>query len=174
MKTGMEDIPVGKTTRCMCAPPSENLKQANTRHWTIFGLMLDQRLRRWLNIKPTLVQRLVFPVFFVFSLCKCAPHPRVWRLETRSYGARTRKHNVLLHHMIKSNTLWISDFWPQSWVTELMGLLASNLLSWERKGRASVRIPIHHMNHSPAVVLMLRHRLRLTLKLHGYISSYAI
>ena len=32
---------------------------ANTRHSTNAGLMLAQHLRRWTNIKPTLVQRLV-------------------------------------------------------------------------------------------------------------------
>ena len=30
--------------------------QAGTRDWTDVGLMLDQRLRRWANIKPALVQ----------------------------------------------------------------------------------------------------------------------
>ena len=33
---------------------------ANTRRWTNVGLMLGQRRRRWANINPTLVQRLVF------------------------------------------------------------------------------------------------------------------
>ena len=33
---------------------------ANTRHWTNVGLMLTQRLRRWVYIKPTLGQRLAF------------------------------------------------------------------------------------------------------------------
>ena len=45
---------------------AQNLQQcddqsepANTRRWTNVGLMLGQRRRRWANIKPTLVQRLV-------------------------------------------------------------------------------------------------------------------
>ena len=33
---------------------------ANTRRWPNVGLLLDQRRRRWVNIKPTLCQRLVF------------------------------------------------------------------------------------------------------------------
>ena len=33
---------------------------ANTRHWANVGLMLGQRRRRWTNIKPILVQCLVF------------------------------------------------------------------------------------------------------------------
>ena len=33
---------------------------ANTRRWTIAGLMLGHRLRRWPNIELTMVQRLVF------------------------------------------------------------------------------------------------------------------
>ena len=37
---------------------------ANTRRWTNAGLLLGQRLRRWPNINPTLVQRLVFAGFF--------------------------------------------------------------------------------------------------------------
>ena len=39
---------------------------ANTRRWTSGGLMLGHRLRRWTNIKPPLVQRLVFA--WVFNL----------------------------------------------------------------------------------------------------------
>ena len=34
-----------------------------TRRWTSAGLMLAQRRRRWTNIKPSLVQRVVFAVF---------------------------------------------------------------------------------------------------------------
>ena len=37
-----------------------DLHPANTRRWTNVGLMLAHRLRRWANIKPTLIQRLVF------------------------------------------------------------------------------------------------------------------
>ena len=33
---------------------------ANTRSWVKGGLMLDQRLRRWANIKLTLVQLFLF------------------------------------------------------------------------------------------------------------------
>ena len=34
---------------------------ANTMHWISAGLMLVQRLRRWPNIKPTLIQCVVYP-----------------------------------------------------------------------------------------------------------------
>ena len=37
----------------------------NTRCWTNGGLMLGQRRRRWPNIKPALVQRLVFDVWLL-------------------------------------------------------------------------------------------------------------
>ena len=43
-----------KPTHCLYIYP------ANTRHQTNAGLLLAHRLRRWPNIKPTLVRCLVF------------------------------------------------------------------------------------------------------------------
>ena len=38
---------------------------ARTRHLTNVSLMLVHRLRRWPNIKPALVKRLVFAVYYL-------------------------------------------------------------------------------------------------------------
>ena len=45
---------------------------ANTRHWTNVCLMLGQRRRRWANIKPTLVQRLVFAGILTYNVIPAA------------------------------------------------------------------------------------------------------
>ena len=46
---------------------------ANTSHWSIVGLMLVHRLRRWPNIKPTMTRRLVFKHILTSILTE---HPR--------------------------------------------------------------------------------------------------
>ena len=59
---------------------------ANTTHWTKVGLMLSHRLRRWPNIKPTLVQCVLFTgwdlvLIDVFSL----------------------KTNTVIHHLLQAS-----------------------------------------------------------------------
>ena len=46
----------------------------NTRRWPNIVLLLDQRWRRWANIKPTLGQRLVFPGLVVLNSILCYHH----------------------------------------------------------------------------------------------------
>ena len=48
-------------------PPGSH--PANTRRWTIVGLMLGQRRRRWPNIKTTLAQRLEFAGTAITMCC---------------------------------------------------------------------------------------------------------
>ena len=67
---GMYRLSAYRRRSCVACPFS-----ANTRHWTNVGLMLGQRRRRWANIKPTLVQWVVFAGFVGQPRCGCR---QVW------------------------------------------------------------------------------------------------
>ena len=85
----------------------QDMYPANTTHWNNVGSMLAHRLRRWLNIKPTLFQCVVFAGYTVHNLYSLGPFLHVIVCKTSK--------------AISSNVL---SFWVGNW-NGLLGLSGS-------------------------------------------------
>ena len=92
--------------------PTIRLIPRSTMHLHNFGLMLSQRLWRWLNIRPPLCQCIVFAgvfhifweiknLFFLYAACNLVFPADIWWMT----GRRSRH----LHNIIPANTKHFYD-----------------------------------------------------------------
>ena len=100
------------------ATPSGNVIPANTRRWPNDGLMLGQRQRRWANIKPTLLQRLVFAGIWLTVLYRLAQRPpsknkRRWNNVSATLAQSLRQWPPSQQHWVNvSYSMFSALVWP--------------------------------------------------------------